>query len=117
MITTVITDHLGPKRTMELMLTGRRLSADEAFAWGLLNRVVPVGELDAAVAELAGELGALSPVVLALGKESYARAADMRREDALAYLADRLSLHLQTEDVVEGVTAFLQKRPPEWRGR
>jgi enoyl-CoA hydratase len=117
MITTVITDHLGPKRTMELMLTGRRLTADQALEWGLVNRVVPADELDDEVGQLCRELVELSPVVLSLGKESYARAADMRREDALAYLADRLSLHLQTEDVVEGVTAFLQKRPPEWKGR
>jgi enoyl-CoA hydratase len=117
MITTVITDHLGPKRALELMMTGRRLSADEAFAWGLLNRVVPGRDLDGAVGELAGQLLALSPVVLSLGKESYATAADMRREDALPYLAGQLSLHLQTEDVVEGISAFLAKRPPEWRGR
>lgn len=117
MITTVLTDHLGPKRTLELMLTGRRLSAEEAFSWGLLNRVVPGDGLDAAVAELSAELLALSPVVLSLGKETYAAASDMRREDALPYLASQLSLHLQTEDVVEGITAFLQKRPPEWKGR
>jgi enoyl-CoA hydratase len=78
---------------------------------------VPAGELDASVAELAGQLLDLSPVVLSLGKEAYGKAADMRREDALPYLASMLSLHLQTEDVVEGITAFLQKRPPEWKGR
>lgn len=117
MITTVITDHLGPKRTLELMMTGRRLSASEAQEWGLVNRVVPLAELDTTVADLAEELCALSPMVLALGKQSYATAADMRREDALPYLAGQLSLHLQTEDVVEGITAFLQKRPPEWKGR
>jgi enoyl-CoA hydratase len=117
MITTVITDHLSPKQALELMLTGRRLSAEEAAAWGLVNRVVPAGELDASVAELAGQLLDLSPVVLSLGKEAYGKAADMRREDALPYLASMLSLHLQTEDVVEGITAFLQKRPPEWKGR
>lgn len=117
MITTVITDHLGPKRTLELMLTGRRLTAGEAFDWGLVNRVVPAGSLDEETRGLAGELLALSPVVLSLGKETYARAADMRREDALPYLASQLSLHLQTEDVVEGITAFMQKRAPEWKGR
>jgi enoyl-CoA hydratase len=117
MITTVVTDHLGPKQTLELMLTGRRLSAEEAHAWGLVNRVVPGGELDAAVGELVAGLLGLSPVVLSLGKQAWAAAADMRREDALPYLASMLSLHLQTEDVVEGVTAFLEKRPPQWRGR
>jgi len=85
--------------------------------WGLVNRVVPASDLDAAVAELAGELSALSPLVLALGKRSYTTAADMRREDALAYLAGMLDLHLRTEDLAEGVAAFLDKRPPRWRGR
>lgn len=117
MITTVIADHLGPKRTLELMMTGRRLSAGEASAWGLANRVVPGEQLDDAVSALTGELLALSPVVLSLGKESYAAAAGMRRDDALAYLASQLSLHLQTEDVVEGVAAFLDKRDPQWKGR
>jgi len=117
MITTVIVDHLGPKRALELMLTGRRISAEQAAGWGLVNRVVPGQELDEAVDELVNELLALSPVVLSLGKEAFARAAGMRREDALGYLASMLSLHLQTEDVAEGIAAFLAKRPPQWRGR
>jgi enoyl-CoA hydratase len=117
MITTVIVDHLGPKRALELMLTGTRLSAAEAAELGLVNRVVPGDGLDDAVGELTERLRRLSPVVLALGLESFARAADMRREDALPYLASQLSLHLQTEDVVEGITAFLDKREPQWKGR
>lgn len=117
LITTVITDHLGPKRTLELMMTGRRLSAGEAAEWGLLNRVVPAEGLDVAVADLAAELVVLSPLVLALGKRSYTTAVDMRREDALVYLAGMLDLHLRTEDLAEGVAAFLEKRHPEWRGR
>jgi enoyl-CoA hydratase/carnithine racemase len=117
MITAIITDHLGPKRTLELMLTGERIDAATAREWGLANRVVPSGELDDAVAELTGRLTSLSPVVLSLGKESYAAAARMRRDDALAYLASQLSLHLQTEDVAEGVAAFMEKRDPQWKGR
>lgn len=117
LISAVLMEHLGPKRTMDLVLSGRRMTADEALEWGLLNRVVPGTDLDETVAQVCADLVALSPVVLALGKESYARAAQMTRDDALAYLAGMLDLHLQTEDAVEGITAFLQKRPPQWRAR
>ena len=117
MISAVINEHLGPKRTMDLLLSGRRIDAAQALDWGLVNRVVAAEALDEAVAEVAGGLVALSPVVLSLGKESYAAMAQMRRDDALPYLAGMLSLHLQTEDAVEGITAFLQKRPPQWKGR
>lgn len=116
-ISAVINEHLGPKRTMDLVLSGRRMDAAEALSWGLLNKVVAAAELDAAVAETAAGLVALSPVVLAQGKRSYAAMAGMRREDAFAYLAGMLSLHLQTEDAREGITAFLEKRSPQWRGR
>ena len=117
LISAVIMEHLGPKRTMDLLLSGRRMSAAEALDWGLVNRVVPAAELDAAVAETTAALVALSPVVLALGKQSYAVASQLPRDDALPYLAGMLSLHLQTEDAVEGITAFLEKRAPQWRGR
>lgn len=117
LISAVINEHLGPKRTLELLLTGRRIDAREALEWGLANRVVSAEELDAAVAELAAELVALSPTVLRLGKQSYAVAAQLTRDDALPYLGSMLSLHLQTEDAAEGIAAFLAKRPPQWRGR
>ena len=116
-ISAVINEHLGPKRTMDLLLSGRRMDAQEALSWGLVNRVVPAAELDAAVGEMAAGLAALSPLVLGLGKQSYATMTGMARDEAFAYLAGMLSLHLQTEDAVEGITAFLQKRPPQWRGR
>ena len=117
MISAVIMEHLGPKRTLELMMTGERIDAAKALEWGLVNRVVPGADLDAATDELVGTLLGLSPVVFALGKESYGAAMQMGRDQALIYLASMLSLHLQTEDVVEGITAFLQKRAPEWKGR
>jgi enoyl-CoA hydratase/carnithine racemase len=117
MVTTVLTDHLGPKRALELMMTGRRLAAEEASELGLVNRVAGSGKLDATVDELVTQLLAKSPAVLSFGKESFAAAADMRREDALAYLASMLGLHLQLEDVGEGVAAFMEKRDPQWKGR
>lgn len=117
MITAVIIEHLGPKRTLELMMTGRRLAAEDALAWGLLNQVVPPERLDEAVDALVAELLALSPAVLALGKRAWATALRMERDAAIEHLAIALSLHLQTEDAAEGIAAFRDRRPPEWHGR
>ena len=117
LISAVIIEHLGPKRTMDLLLTGRRIDAAQALEWGLVNRVVPRDRLDAAVDETAQGLAALSPLVLALGKQAYAISSQLRRDDALEYLGGMLGLHLQTEDAAEGLTAFLEKRAPQWRGR
>ena len=117
MITSVIQRDLPRKLALELMLTGRRLSAAEAHTWGFVNRVVPRSELDGAVAELTSELASKSPLISALGKRSFYRAEDMAFEDALEYLAGMLTVCLESEDTVEGITAFLQKRKPEWKGR
>ena len=73
--------------------------------------------LDAAVESLVGELASKSPLILSLGKRSFYRSQDMSFDDALAYLHSMLTVNLETEDVAEGVSAFLQKRAPEWKGR
>lgn len=117
MITSVIHRDLPRKLALELMLTGRRISAREAHRWGFVNRVVARAELDDAVDELTGELAAKSPLISALGKRSFYRAEDMDFAGALEYLAGMLTVCLESEDTVEGITAFLQKRAPEWRGR
>jgi enoyl-CoA hydratase/carnithine racemase len=117
MITTVIQRDVPRKVALELMLTGRRMPADEALRWGIVNRVVPAAELDDAVSELVGTLISKSPLIAALGKRSFYRAEDMAFDDALQYLAGMLTVCLESEDTIEGVTAFLQKRPPEWKGR
>jgi enoyl-CoA hydratase/carnithine racemase len=117
MISAVIARNVPRKIATEMMLTGRRVPAAEAARWGMVNRVVPRPELDDALDRLVEELGSKSPLVLRLGKESFYRAQDMAFEESLSYLNERLSAALQTEDVVEGVSAFLQKRKPEWKGR
>jgi enoyl-CoA hydratase/carnithine racemase len=117
MITTVIQRDVPRKVALELMLTGRRMPADEALRWGIVNKVVPAAELDDALEELLTTLRSKSPLIAALGKRSFYRAEDMAFDDALQYLAGMLTVCLESEDTVEGVTAFLQKRPPEWKGR
>jgi enoyl-CoA hydratase/carnithine racemase len=117
MIMALIYRNVPRKRANELLLLGERWSAQEAFSAGIVNRVVPSDELDALVTDWAGKLAAKSPVIMRLGKEAMRRQLDMPLDDALDYLRSQLSLALSTEDVVEGVTAFFQKREPVWKGR
>lgn len=117
MISALIVEHLGPKRAMELMMTGRRLAATEARDWGLVNVVVPREELDAATDAMCQQLVAAAPLALRWGKQATAAARDMPRAAALAHLHGMLDLTAQTEDVVEGIQAFFGKRDPEWSGR
>jgi enoyl-CoA hydratase len=117
MIMALIYRNVPRKKANELLLLGERWSAQEALAAGIVNRVVRDGELDALVAEWAGKLASKSPVIMRLGKEAMRRQLDMPFEDALDYLRAQLTLAMSTEDIVEGVTAFFEKREPQWRGR
>ena len=116
-ISALLTQHLGPKRALEWMMTGRRYPAAEAERLGLVNRVVPREQLDEAVAELAAELIRGAPLALALGRRGFFQARAMDPNAAMAYLHGLLDLQVQTEDAAEGITAFLERRDPVWRGR
>ena len=118
MITVPLLRSLPPKRVLELMMTGRRVHADEAERLGFVTTVVPVAELDATVDALAATLAAKSPLIMRWGRDSFYRVLEQPDSDgALAYLQTMLSITTQTEDAAEGVTAFAQKRTPEWKGR
>ena len=117
MMMALLQRHLGRKRALELVLTGERLPAREALSLGLLNRVVPATELDTTVGALAGKLAGKSQAVLALGRRAFFTAEDLPLPAALEYLASQLSLNVLTEDAAEGVTAFIEKRPPKWNDR
>ncbi|HEY7282644.1 MAG TPA: enoyl-CoA hydratase-related protein [Actinomycetota bacterium] len=117
MISAVIQRNVPRKIALDMMLTGRRVTAEDAGRWGMVNRVVPRPDLDGAVEAMVTELASKSPLILALGKRSFYRSQDMSFEDALAYLHAMLTVNLESEDVAEGVNAFLQKRSPEWKGR
>jgi enoyl-CoA hydratase len=93
------------------------MTAHEALEAGIVNKVVPAEEVEAAVAEWAARLAAKSPVMMRLGKDAMFRQMDMPLADALDYLHHNLTLALSTEDAAEGVSAFFEKRAPQWRNR
>jgi 3-hydroxypropionyl-coenzyme A dehydratase len=117
MIMAIIYRNVPRKKVNEMMLLGERLSAEQAVEHGLANKVVPAGEFDAAVAEWAGKLASKSPVLMRIGHDAMYRQQDMAVDDALEYLRSQLSLTFSTEDIVEGVSAFFERREPEWKGR
>jgi enoyl-CoA hydratase/carnithine racemase len=117
MIMAIIYRNVPRKKVNEMMLLGERLSAEQAVEYGLANKVVAVEEFDPAVADWAGKLAAKSPVLMRLGHDAMYRQQDMALDDALEFLRSQLSLTFTTEDIVEGVTAFFEKRDPEWKGK
>lgn len=117
MITVPLCRSMPPKKALELMMTGRRVTAEEADRIGFVTRVVPVDGLDAAVDELAASLAAKSPAVMKLGRDSFHAVWDLAAEDALRLLHPMLTVTAATEDAAEGIAAFAEKREAVWRGR
>ena len=117
MIMAIIYRNVPRKKVNEMMLLGERMSAEEAVECGIANKVVPAAEFDAAVGDWASKLASKSPVLMRLGHDAMYRQQDMAVDDALEFLRSQLSLTFSTEDIVEGVTAFFEKREPEWKGK
>ncbi len=117
MIMALIYRNVPRKKANELLLLGERWSAQQALEAGIVNRVVPDAELQPTVEDWAGKLAGKSPVIMRLGKEAMRRQLDMPLDDALDYLRAQLTLAQSTEDIVEGVGAFFEKREPVWKGR
>jgi len=117
MIMSLIYRNVPRKKVNEMILLGERLSAEQAVAHGLANKVASAEEFDDAVAEWAGKLASKSPVLMRLGHDAMYRQQDMALDDALEYLRSQLSLTFTTEDILEGVQAFFDKRDPNWKGR
>ena len=117
MIMALIYRNVPRKKTNEMLLLGERLTAEEALDAGIVNKVVPADEFEAAVDDWATKLASKSPLIMRLGKDAMWRQMDMPLAEALDYLRSQLTIELSTEDAVEGVTAFFEKREPNWKGR
>jgi enoyl-CoA hydratase/carnithine racemase len=108
---------VGPKRALEMLFTGRAISAEEAERYGLVNKVVPAGKLGEEALALAKHIAQASPLTLSLGKQSFYRQVEQEESAAYGYTKEVMSLNAMTEDAQEGISAFLQKRPPQWKGK
>jgi enoyl-CoA hydratase/carnithine racemase len=117
MMMALLQRHLGRKRALQLVLTGERLTAADALSWGIVNQIVPAAQLDTATNALAEKLAGKSKAIMALGKRSFFAAEDLPLQGAMEMLASQLSINVMAEDAAEGVTAFLEKRPPKWNDR
>ena len=116
MISTLMLRNIPRKRVSELVFLGEQLSAEEAERLGIVNRVIPADNFDEVVADWSQRLAAKSPLMMKLGKRALFETQDLSLERALGLLQHYLTLAQGTEDVKEGVAAFMEKRAPVWRG-
>lgn len=109
--------NVARKRVMEMLLTGRPIDAPTALAWGLVNHVAPAAQLDAAVQDFVDAILARSPAVIAGGKRAFYDQIDRPLPAAYDAAGQAMTCGALLEDAAEGIDAFLQKRPANWRGR
>ncbi len=117
MIGALIFRNVPRKKAMEMILLAERIKAVDALAMGLITRVVPAGELDGAIDAVLKSLTAKSPIGMKIGKEAFHAAEDMKLEEALDYLSGKIAEVASTEDALEGITAFIEKRQPVFKGK
>jgi len=108
---------LGKHKSLEMLLSGDMIDAREAERLGIVNKVVPADKLEEETRAFAEKLVAKSPVAVALGKQFYYKMIDMPFSQRFAYSSEVFARLCITEDAKEGVSAFLEKRKPQWKGR
>jgi enoyl-CoA hydratase/carnithine racemase len=105
---------IGRKRALEMLLTGQPISAATARDWGLVNRVVPAAELDAAVNELVDAIASSSSLTVGIGKEAFYEQVELDEHRAYDLTKSVMAMNSMAADAQEGICAFLEKRPPRW---
>ncbi|MGO4205143.1 enoyl-CoA hydratase [Rhodococcus sp. TAF43] len=108
---------VGRKRAMQMLLTGETIDADTAADWGLVNVVVAPDELQSRVRDLASKIAESSPLTLAIGKQAFYRQIDLPQDEAYELMAETMATNAVTCDAQEGMSAFLEKRKPLWKGK
>lgn len=109
--------NIGRKRALQMLMTGQPIDARTAADWGLVNKVVPTAEVEAAALELAEQVASASPLTLQIGKQAFYRQIDAGQDRAYELMGETMATNAMTCDAQEGMTAFLEKRRPEWRGK
>jgi enoyl-CoA hydratase len=112
-----LTRLIGEGRSMEMVLTGDMIDAATALQFGLVNHVYPAAELEVKTMELAEKIASKAPIALQLSKEAVKFASKSNLDEGLRREVDLFAICFSTEDKQEGVSAFLEKRKPEFRGR
>ena len=112
-----LTRNLSRKHAMEMLLTGDMVAADEAARMGLVNRVVPAGGALAAALELAARIASKSALTVKIGKRAFYEQAEMGLADAYRHASRVMVENLLARDSAEGISAFIEKRAPEWQDR
>ncbi len=115
--TTRLSKTVGPSRAKDLLMTGRSIDAQEALAWGLVNRVVPEERLRQAVFELAGQIGANAPLPVGMFKRIIDQGDGLDRASQMALERWAQSQLLTSEDLAEAMAAYMEKRKPKFKGR
>lgn len=107
---------IGRKRALQMLLTGEVIDAATAADWGLVNEVVPAKRVGDRARELAEQIATASPLTLEIGKQAFYRQIDLPQSEAYEEMAEVMATNAMTCDAQEGMSAFLEKRRPEWRG-